>query len=349
MNRVAQRALLLSVAVGAAVLLSGCQTLRDFGDWVGEAIGIGSDDPPPTPPGPPSPPPPIPPAPPAPPVSPPPAPPAPPVSPPPIPPPPPVPPPPVSPPPAPPVPPTPPSPPRPPPPPPPAANLFSYFAPGDLKPGSGTGTRDTTVFAPGIAFPIAAPFPAFLNSQTNNPGGGAVGGDQCNPVNYSYPWRDTFCEFRSADRGSFNCSTRQIHQGVDIRGGDAANCRAQRAQSPAAHNSVPVVAVDDGTIAYIGRFSVDIRSGPRVYRYLHLNPNNLQVALGDTVTKGQRIGYLSNAFGGSPTTLHLHFEIRQNMEGKGFTWVSPYTSLVEAYQRRQNQIGRVVSPPPPPR
>jgi murein DD-endopeptidase MepM/ murein hydrolase activator NlpD len=209
---------------------------------------------------------------------------------------------------------------------------------------------DNTVYAPGIVFPVAAPIPAWLNSQVNNPGGGAVGGDQCAAPNFSFPWRDTFCEFRSADRGSFNCVSRQIHQGVDIRAGDTALCRAMRGQPTANHDRIPVLAVDDGVIAYVGRFSVDLRSGPRVYRYLHMNPALLQVAIGDTVTRGQRLGFLSNAFGGAPTTIHLHFEIRQNMEGKGFTWVSPYRSLIEAYERREAATGTVVPSPavPPP-
>jgi hypothetical protein len=56
------------------------------------------------------------------------------------------------------------------------------------------------------------------------------------------------------------------------------------------------------------------------------------------VTKGQTLGFMSNDFGvdsaGKPvaTTLHLHFEVKQNIDGIGWTWVSPYMSLVTAYK-----------------
>jgi murein DD-endopeptidase MepM/ murein hydrolase activator NlpD len=181
-----------------------------------------------------------------------------------------------------------------------------------------------------------------LNSQVHNPGGGPVGGDQCAPSNFAMPWRDTFCETRSADRGSFNCVSRRIHQGVDIRAGTPALCNQERRKPSRDMTAIPIVAVADGFISNVGRFSVDLRAGGRVFRYVHLDPATVTVATGDRVTRGQQIGYLSNAFGGSPTTMHLHFEIRQNMEGVGFTWVSPYMSLVDAYARRERGRAQVI-------
>jgi hypothetical protein len=229
-------------------------------------------------------------------------------------------------------------------PPQPPAPTFTYHQVGSLLPGTGQGAVDSTVYAPGIVFPIRSA-PAFLNSQVHNPGGGPVGGDQCAVNNFRYPWRDTFCEARSADRGSLNCPSRRIHQGVDIRAGDSALCASMRSRPSPEHREIEVVAVDAGVVSHIGSFSVEIRSGPRIYRYLHLNPNAIRVRLGEPVFKGQPIGFLSNWFNGTPTTLHLHFEIKQNIDGVGFTWVNPYMSLVEAYERRERGRGQVVTGP----
>jgi murein DD-endopeptidase MepM/ murein hydrolase activator NlpD len=216
-----------------------------------------------------------------------------------------------------------------------------YHAAGDLIADTGIGAIDFSEYAPDIVFPIKSA-PAYLNSQVNNPGGMNVVGDQCDVRNYQFPWRDTFCENRSANRSTFNCATRRVHQGVDIRAGDAASCLAQRRTPTAEHRNIEVVAVDHGVISYVGSYSVELRAGGRVYRYLHLNPNALQVSVGQAVLKGQTLGYLSNAFGTTPTTLHLHFEIKQNMQGVGFTWVSPYMSLVRAYERREGRPGSMI-------
>jgi murein DD-endopeptidase MepM/ murein hydrolase activator NlpD len=216
-----------------------------------------------------------------------------------------------------------------------------YHAPGDLVPETGQGAADFTVYAPDIAFPVRSA-PAFLNSQVNNPGGMNVAGDQCDTRNYQFPWRDTFCENRSANRSTFNCATKRVHQGVDIRAGDPSNCLAQRRLPTTDHRTIEVVAVDHGVISYVGSYSVELRAGGRVYRYLHLNPQSLQVRIGQAVFKGQVIGHLSNAFGSTPTTLHLHFEVKQNMEGVGFTWVSPYMTLVQAYERREGRPGSMI-------
>jgi hypothetical protein len=209
-----------------------------------------------------------------------------------------------------------------------------FHPPGQLLANTGTGAEDWTIYAPDIVFPIKDQ-PAYLNSQVHNPGGGPVGGDQCDPANFQMPWRDTFCERRSADRASFNCATRRIHQGVDIRAGSPALCNQERRKRSVDQRAIMLVAVADGFITNVGRFSIDLRSGGRVFRYIHVDPGSALVRTGDRVTRGQDIGYLSNAFGGAATTMHLHFEIKQNMEGAGFTWVSPYMSLVDAYARRE--------------
>jgi murein DD-endopeptidase MepM/ murein hydrolase activator NlpD len=217
---------------------------------------------------------------------------------------------------------------------PPRPPAVTFHPPGDLLANTGQGVEDWTIYAPDMVFPINDQ-PAYLNSQVHNPGGGPVGGDQCDPANFAMPWRDTFCERRSADRGSFNCPTRRIHQGVDIRAGTPALCNQERRKPSREMTAITIVAVADGFISNVGRYSVDLRSGGRVFRYIHLDPATVKVRTGDPVTRGQEIGYLSNAFGGSATTMHLHFEIKQNMDAAGFTWVSPYASLVDAYARRE--------------
>ncbi len=229
-------------------------------------------------------------------------------------------------------------------PPPPASGAFSYRAPGDLEPRSGQGVTDRTVYAPDIVFPITDAA-AFINSQVYRPGGAVAGGDQCSGVNFSYPWRDTFCERRpGADRDTLNCPSRAVHQGVDIRAGDVGTCRRMRdlvLEDPAQNRLIPVRAVKDGQITHVGRFSVTLRSGGQIFRYLHLNMAALPVAAGDTVRAGDVIGYLSNDFGGTPTTFHLHLEFIFNF-ADGSTWASPYMSLVRAYERANGVDGREV-------
>ncbi|MEM9669374.1 MAG: M23 family metallopeptidase [Pseudomonadota bacterium] len=235
--------------------------------------------------------------------------------------------------------------PPPPPPPPeittPVAPAFSFHAPGSLLSGSGRGSPDETVFAPDMVFPIKDA-PAYPQSQVFNFGGGIGGGDECDARNYEYPWRDNFCESRSRNNSTPSCPVPRVHLGQDIRVGDAAGCNAMRNQyrtNPASIARYKVVAAEDGVISNIGRYTVSVRAGPRIYRYLHMNMRALQVSLGDTVTAGQHIGYVSKDFGGTPTTFHLHFEIKQNTPDGGWEFVPPYTSLVESYARRENAPG----------
>jgi len=218
---------------------------------------------------------------------------------------------------------------------------FLYRAVGRLATGSGEGVKDETIYAPGIAFPVKGA-PTFLNSQVYGVGGmNGAAGSECAAANYSYPWQDNFCEKRSgANRKSYNCPSVQIHQGQDIRAGDSASCTAVKKQAVAQRKGPEIVAVEDGVIQYIGAYTVDLRSEARIYRYLHMNMKQLKVKLGDSVKRGQTLGYLSNDFGvdsaGKPvaTTLHLHFELKQNIDGIGFMWVSPYMSLVAAYKEK---------------
>lgn len=219
--------------------------------------------------------------------------------------------------------------------------VFSYFGPGALLPGTGEGAPDDTIFAPDMIFPIKSE-PAYLQSMVFTFGGGMVGGDQCDERNFEYPWRDNFCETRSANRGSPYCPVYKIHQGQDIRVGTPESCRSERSKSPADRMANEVVAVEDGVISNVGSYSVNLRSGGRIYKYLHLNMAKLAVKIGDTVKAGDTIGFVSNDFGGTPTVLHLHFEITQNNGNGGWDYVPPYTSLVAAYERRENGPGDLI-------
>ncbi len=226
-------------------------------------------------------------------------------------------------------------------PPPVVETTFSYFAPGALLPGTGEGAPDDTIFAPDMVFPIKDS-PAYLQSMVFTFGGGMVGGDQCDARNFEYPWRDNFCETRSANRGSVYCPVNRIHQGQDIRVGTPDDCKTERSTAAANRMAHEVVAVEDGVISNVGSYSVNLRSGGRIYKYLHLNMAKLSVKIGDTVKAGDTIGYVSNDFGGTPTVLHLHFEITQNNGNGGWDYVPPYTSLVAAYERRENGPGELI-------
>lgn len=198
-----------------------------------------------------------------------------------------------------------------------SAQPFTYAPPGELVPDSGEGRPDDTVYLPGLAFPMETG-PAFANSQVWGVGGlYGPAGSQCDEANFSYPWHDNYCEERQWDMPL--CPSGIGHQGQDIRG---ATC------DKLVHW---VVAGADGTVTHIGSYTVYITTddGTRI-DYLHMG--NVQVQEGDAVSRGDRIGQVSNEFGGSSTTVHLHFNLQQNVSGVGTVFVPPYMSLVRAYE-----------------
>ena len=204
-----------------------------------------------------------------------------------------------------------------------AGEAFTWLPAGDLIEGSGTGQPLQINYVPGMRFPLEAGR-AFANSQVYNYGGylGPAGG-QCNAQNYAYSWRDNFCETRGYSTPM--CPTGEGHQGQDIR---PATCQ------DAVHWAV---AADDGTITSIGSYSVRLMSDDGVrYTYLHLEKDTLQVEVGDRVSQGERLGFVSNEFGSTATTIHLHFEIQMAIDtGSGIqnTPVPPYLALVDSYER----------------
>jgi murein DD-endopeptidase MepM/ murein hydrolase activator NlpD len=197
------------------------------------------------------------------------------------------------------------------------ADTFTYDPPGKLVPGSGKGRADDKVYAPGIRFPIETG-PAFANSQVWGRGGAnGGGGSQCDAENFSYPWHDNYCETRDWDMPL--CPAGQGHQGQDIR---AADCKK------GVHWTVAVV---DGTITSIGSYSVYLTAADGT-RFDYLHQEGVVVKVGEKVKRGQHIGKVSNQFDGTPTTVHLHFNIKQNVAGVGSVYVPTYLSLVQSYE-----------------
>lgn len=193
---------------------------------------------------------------------------------------------------------------------------FTFRPAGELAPDSGTGSTDTKIYLEGMRFPLESD-PAFANSQVWGKGGSqGGGGSQCDASNYSYPWRDNFCEKR--EWAMPFCPAGKGHQGQDIR---PATCKK---------NLHWAVAAIDGTITKIGSYSVYL-SGNANTRVDYLHMSSVQVAVGQQVTKGTRLGKVSNVFNGTPTTIHLHFNLFQNTPD-GWMYVPPYTSLVASYQ-----------------
>jgi murein DD-endopeptidase MepM/ murein hydrolase activator NlpD len=217
-----------------------------------------------------------------------------------------------------------------------AADPFTYDPPGQLVNGSGKGRVDMNVYAPGIRFPIESG-PAYANSQVWGHGGNSGTGSQCDIENFSYPWHDNYCETR--DWAMPLCPSGSGHQGQDIR---AASCK------PGLHTAVAVV---DGTITSVGSYSVYLTAADGT-RFDYLHEQDVIVKEGQQVKRGDPIGKVSNHFGTSVTTVHLHFNIHQNVAGVGAVYVPPYLSIVQAYETLQGiavMDGGVpeAAPPPP--
>jgi murein DD-endopeptidase MepM/ murein hydrolase activator NlpD len=207
-------------------------------------------------------------------------------------------------------------------------DAYLFGAPGRLSPSnSGTGrTGDHYIYAPSIRFPLEKA-PAYINSQVYGVGGlhGPKGKGQCDARNYQYPWKDNYCEKRSWKMPL--CPGGKGHQGVDIR---PASCNKDQHLA---------VAVEEGTITAVGRYTVYLRgkNTGTTYRYLHLNATRLAVHIGQKVARGQRLGVVSNNMGKAKTTIHLHFDMKQTLRfsdgSSAKVFVPPYSSLVDAYQR----------------
>lgn len=200
-----------------------------------------------------------------------------------------------------------------------SAQPFSYQPAGTLQSGD-QGRVDQTVWVPAMRYPVEMA-PSYPNSQVYGHGGSqGPGGGQCDIANFSYPWWDNYCEPRSWDMPL--CPSGTGHQGQDIR---ASTC---------ADKTWWAVAAESGTITNIGSYSVNLMTDDGTqHRYLHMDAASIRVSVGSRVNKGDRMGLISNNFGGTPTTIHLHYDITQSVQGVGTVYIPPYMSLVRAYER----------------
>jgi hypothetical protein len=258
------------------------------------------------------------------------------------------------------------------------SSVFTYHSPGDLLPGTGMrqhrGRADYTVYSK-IRFPIADA-PAFANSQSfmhwgncDQTGRSSMGrrgstpvyrcrvngkmlfGDESAPENYSYPWRDNFCEHRYFWIGQ--CPGGLGHQGQDIR---PSWCKqriegANRCE-PYLHD---VVAVRDGVVLRSpGQYALYIlvnSQNERVrFRYLHMSPVQFDAdgfVDGRRVREGEVIGKVGN-YGRNErgTTYHLHFDM-QVPTRYGWVFVNPYMTLVTSYERLIRGRGTEIKSDPP--
>ena len=242
--------------------------------------------------------------------------------------------------------------------------VVTFHSPGDIIPGTGFrrkgGVAGYTVYSR-IRFPIAEA-PAFANSQsfmnwgnceaTGRTGAGKLDGvgayrcrvsgqtlisDESATANYSYPWRDNFCEHRNFYVGQ--CPGGLGHQGQDIR---PASCK-QRIQGanrcePYLHD---VVAVRHGVVLRAPRqealYVVVNAPNERIrVRYLHMLPRQFDadgMLSGRAVREGEVIGKVGNFFKRErATTYHLHFDLQVPTK-YGWVFVNPYMTLVASYER----------------
>ena len=178
--------------------------------------------------------------------------------------------------------------------------------------------------------------------------------DESAAENFTYPWRDNFCEMRDFLVGQ--CPGGYGHQGQDIRPGNCVlnNAEADRCQ-PYQHT---VAAVQNGIIRRmagdIGLYIVANTENERVrFRYLHMNPNFMDregFLNGRPVSEGEIIGKVAT-WGDyeKGTSYHIHFNI-QVFTKIGWVWVNPYMTLVAAYERLIGGRGIEILPgqPAPP-
>jgi murein DD-endopeptidase MepM/ murein hydrolase activator NlpD len=218
---------------------------------------------------------------------------------------------------------------------------FTYRPPGDIIAGSGShgqgGRADFNAYSQ-IRFPLEAP--AFIHSQKRR------SSDKVDAPNSSYPWRDNFCEARSFSVGQ--CPNGFGHQGEDVRPG-ACPAPVEGGCDP---KQQPIFAVRDGVVIrspkqQAATLLINTRNEHIRFRYMHMNPSAMDadgVLNGRQVSEGEQIGVVSNYLDHpNGTTRHLHFDV-QVFTRDGWIWVSPYVTLVSAYERLIRGRGREIGP-----
>lgn len=229
------------------------------------------------------------------------------------------------------------------------SSTFSYHGPGRLLPNTSfrgqSGRADYTVYSQ-IRFPLSET-PAFVNSQMFQSRNKGPVSEPGGSPNYSYPWRDNFCERRGFEVGQ--CPAGIGHQGQDLR---PALCKP----APGMDRCDPaheVVAARGGVVLrtlrqeaaylFVNSATEHIR-----FRYLHMNPRKMdddQLLSGRRVHEGEVIGHVSNFHkkeGG--TSYHLHFDIQVPTKD-GWVFVNPYMTLVSAYERLIGERGEEIAVP----
>lgn len=255
------------------------------------------------------------------------------------------------------------------------STVFTYHPAGSLIPGTGMkghgGTADNTAYAR-IRFPLADA-PAYANSQSfmhwgdcdqtgrrpwprskNAPYRCRVNSkplvfNEAAPENFSYPWRDNFCEHRYFFVGQ--CPGGLGHQGQDIR---PATCELRNDGADRCEAYLDdIVAVRDGMILreiwneafllYINTANERVR-----FRYMHMHPgqmNRNQLLSGRMVREGEIVGKLGNFNRReNGTTYHLHFEAHVPTRD-GWVRVNPYMTLVSAYEHLIGARGVEITDP----
>jgi murein DD-endopeptidase MepM/ murein hydrolase activator NlpD len=264
----------------------------------------------------------------------------------------------------------------------PVSKDFTFFSPGSLIPGTGFkkelgGRGDYTVYAR-LRFPLARS-PAFANSQSFNNWGDCdftgrsprrlgrkgmayscnVNGlplryDESAGANYSYPWRDNFCEHRYFFVGQ--CPAGEGHQGQDIRPSfckqfneGADRCLAYQHEVAAVHDGMVLRAPkQEAVYLFVNTPDTHVR-----VRYMHMSPKQLDadgVLSGRRLRKGEVFGKVGNYNDGEHgTSYHLHFDMQVPTKA-GWVLVNPYMTLVSAYERLIGARGTEIkdSDPVPP-
>ena len=95
--------------------------------------------------------------------------------------------------------------------------------------------------------------------------------------------------------------------------------------------------------AQAATLQVNTRTEHIRFRYMHMSPSAMDadgLLNGRQVTEGDKIGVVSNYLDHpNGTTRHLHFDV-QVFTRDGWIWVSPYVTLVSAYERLIHGRGR---------
>jgi hypothetical protein len=226
---------------------------------------------------------------------------------------------------------------------------FTYRPPGDLIANSGShrqsGRIDYISYSQ-IRFPLQKA-PAYAHSQSFGKRRSSAKFDEFAGGPTSYPWQDNFCEARSFGVGQ--CPTGFGHQGLDMRApcpphdDGAEHCDPKHQPVVAARDAVLIrSAKQQAATLQVNTLNEHIR-----FRYMHMDPSVLDadgILNGRHVGEGEKIGVVSN-FLDRPngTTRHLHFDV-QVFTRDGWLWVSPYVTLVSAYERLLHGHGREVGP-----